>query len=70
MTQFNALADGEGVSKAELAYRYKSEPSRDNVNALIISTRNQKYLEETLSRNEKRPLSDKACVGVHHVSKV
>ncbi|KAH8589885.1 putative aldehyde reductase [Bisporella sp. PMI_857] len=70
LAKWNAVADSEGVSGAELAYRwvaYHSALNRDNGDALIIGASSPKQLEETLNGIEKGPLSDKACAGVHDV---
>lgn len=70
LVRWNAVADGEGVSGAELAYRwvaYHSALSRDNGDAMIIGTSSPEQLKETLIGIEKGPLSDKACAGIHDV---
>jgi len=70
LAKWNVVADSEGVSGAELAYRwvaYHSALNRDNGDALIIGTSSLEQLEETLNGIEKGPLSDKACAGVHNV---
>ncbi|KAI0125488.1 putative aldehyde reductase [Xylariales sp. AK1849] len=70
LAKWNAVADGEGVSGAELAYRwvaYHSALNRENGDALIIGASSPEQLEETLNGIEKGPLSDKACAGVHDI---
>lgn len=70
LAKWNVVAQGEGVSGAELAYRwvaYHSALDHDNGDALIIGTSSPEQLEETLNGIEKGPLSDKACAGVHDI---
>lgn len=59
--------DGEGVSRAELAYRsvaYHSALNRDRDDAVIIGAGSQGQLKETLNGIENWPLGDKACAGI------
>ena len=70
LAKWNAVADVENVSGAELAYRwvaYHSALDRDNGDALIIGTSSPKQLEETLNGIAKGSLSEKACAGVRDV---
>lgn len=70
LARWNAIADGEGISGAELAYRwvaYHSALRRGDGDALIIGASSPEQLQETLAGIEKGPLSDKACVGVHTI---
>lgn len=70
LDKWNAVADGEDVSGAELAYRwiaYHSALSRDAGDAMIIGTSSPEQLQDTLDGIENGPLSDKACDGVHDI---
>jgi aflatoxin B1 aldehyde reductase len=72
LVKWNDLAGSEGVNGAELAYRWVAHHSalnRSNGDALIIGTSSPEQLEETLTRIEKGPLSEKACTGVHDIWK-
>ncbi|KAI1849096.1 hypothetical protein JX265_013111 [Neoarthrinium moseri] len=70
LIRWNDIADGEGVSGAELAYRwvaYHSVLNRDNGDALIIGTSSPGQLDESLNGIEKGPLSGKACADIHDI---
>ena len=72
LAMWNSIAYSEGVSGAELAYRwvaYHSALDRDNGDALIVGTSSPKQLEETLSGIEKGPLSNAACAGINDIWK-
>lgn len=72
LAKWNAVAEGEGVSGAELAYRwvaYHSVLNQENGDALIIGASSPEQLEETLNGIGKGPLSDKACAGIHEIWK-
>jgi aryl-alcohol dehydrogenase-like predicted oxidoreductase len=70
LAKWNAVAHDEGVSGADLAYRwvaYHSALSGDHGGAMIIGASSPEQLEETLTGIEKGPLSDKACAGVYEI---
>jgi len=70
LEKWGAVAEEEGVSGAELAYRwvaYHSALTREAGDALIIGASSLEQLEETLEGVEKGPLSDKARAGVELV---
>jgi aflatoxin B1 aldehyde reductase len=70
LVKWNAVADGEGVSAAELAYRwvaYHSALNRDKGDAMVIGTSSPEQLEETLLGIKKGPLSVEACAGIHDI---
>lgn len=70
LAKWNAIAYSEGVSGAELAYRwiaYHSALDRDYGDALIIGTSSPEQLEDTLNGIEKGPLSDTACAGIYEI---
>ncbi|KAH8878797.1 putative aldehyde reductase [Thozetella sp. PMI_491] len=70
LAMWGAIAKEEGVSRAELAYRwvaYHSVMKRQYDDALIFNASSLEQLEETLGGIEKGPLSEKACAGVDAV---
>ena len=70
LARWNDIAYSEGVSGAELAYRwiaYHSALGRENGDALIVGTSSHEQLEETLTGIEKGPLSDAACAAVNDI---
>ncbi|KAH8660468.1 putative aldehyde reductase [Xylariales sp. PMI_506] len=70
LAKWRTIADSEGVSGAELAYRWVTFHSTlDHVNgdSMIIGASSPAQLEETLCGIEKGPLSDEACVGIQGV---
>lgn len=70
LAKWNAVAKGEGVNGAELAYRwvaYHSVLNRANGDALVIGASSPEQLDETLNGIGKGPLSDKACAGIHNI---
>lgn len=70
LAQWNAVAEIEGVSSAELAYRwvaYHSALRSDHGDAFIIGASSPEQLDETLSGIEKGPLSVNACVSIHEI---
>lgn len=70
LAQWNALADKEGVSAAEMAYRWMAHHSAldgEQGDAVIIGTSSPEQLEETLTGIEKGPLSDEACDGIQKI---
>lgn len=70
LVQWNTIAAIEGVSPAELAYRwvaYHSALRADNGDAIIIGASSPEQLDETLSGIKKGPLSDNACVSIDEI---
>ncbi len=63
LAQWESIAKDEGVSRAELAYRwvtYNSPLNKEHGDAIIIGARNVEQLEETLKSVNNGSLSDKA----------
>ncbi len=70
LAKWAAVAEEEGLSGAELAYRwvaYHSGLKRDFGDALIIGASSLEQLDETLLGIEQGPLSDKAQAGIDDV---
>ncbi|CAK7199895.1 hypothetical protein SEUCBS139899_002581 [Sporothrix eucalyptigena] len=70
LKQWNEVAAKEGVSPAELAYRYiayHSALKKDLGDALIIGAGSLQQLEETLTAIEKGPLSEAGVAGANAV---
>ncbi|ETS84621.1 hypothetical protein PFICI_02646 [Pestalotiopsis fici W106-1] len=70
LARWNDTADAEGVSAAELAYRWvacHSALSREHGDALIIGASSPEQLEETLSGIDRGPLSDTTCAKIHEI---
>ncbi len=70
LAKWGAVAEEEGVGRAELAYRwvaYHSTLKRALGDALIIGASSLEQLEETLSGIEKGPLSDKAVGAIDQI---
>lgn len=70
LSQWNIIAEGEGVSGAELAYRwiaYHSALSRDDGDAMIINASSPEQLDETLTAIDEGPLSNTACSAIHAI---
>lgn len=70
LAQWNALAEGEGVSAAEMAYRWMAHHSALNGeegDGVIIGTSSLEQLEETLRAIEREPLSDEACGAIQKI---
>lgn len=70
LAQWNIIAETEGVSPAELAYRwvaYHSALRPDHGDAFIIGASSPGQLDETLSGIKKCSLSDNACASIHKV---
>lgn len=70
LAQWEAIAKDEGISRAELAYRwvkYNSPLKSENGDAIIIGASSAQQLKETLSSINKGPLSDKAVKAIDAV---
>ncbi|OAQ95974.1 hypothetical protein LLEC1_02857 [Akanthomyces lecanii] len=70
LAQWNALAERESMSAAEMAYRWMAHHSALDGNegdGVIIGTSSLKQLEETLGGIERGPLSDEACDGIQQI---
>ncbi|XWW95599.1 hypothetical protein V2A60_003564 [Cordyceps javanica] len=70
LAEWNALAEAEGLSAAEMAYRWVAHHSAldgDKGDALIIGSSSPEQLEETLAGIEKGPLSDEACAVIQKI---
>ena len=70
LAQWNALAEREGVSASELAYRWMAHHSaldgREG-DGVIIGTSSPEQLEDTLKNIERGPLSDRACDAIEKI---
>lgn len=67
LAQWNAVAEVEGVSAAELAYRwvaYHSALRSDCGDAFIVGASSAEQLDDTLSGVERGPLSERACASI------
>lgn len=65
-----AIAEQEGATRAELAYRwvtYNSPLKKENGDAIIIGASSHEQLEQTLSGIEKGKLSDKAVKAIDEI---
>ena len=65
--QWEAIAKEEGVTKAELAYRwvtFNSPLKREQGDAIIIGASSFEQLKQTLASVNKGPLSEKAVKGI------
>ncbi|EGX94845.1 aldehyde reductase (GliO), putative [Cordyceps militaris CM01] len=72
LAEWNALADAEGCSAADLAYRWMTQHSAldgDKGDALIIGASSPEQLDETLAGIERGSLSDEACAGIQKIWK-
>ena len=70
LTVWGQIAESEGVSRAELAYRwivYHSKLQADLGDAVIVGTRKQQQLRDTMAALKKGPLSDEAVEGIHAI---
>lgn len=70
LAQWNTIAETEGVSPAELTYRwvaYHSALRSDHGDAFIIGASSPEQLDETLSGIEKGPLSNNACAYIQEI---
>ncbi|KAF1998173.1 Aldo/keto reductase [Amniculicola lignicola CBS 123094] len=70
LAQWNAIAEKEGVSKAELAYRwvgYHSALKAELGDAVIFGASSIKQLEQTAEALKKGKLSDEAAKGIQKV---
>lgn len=69
LTEWANIAEEEGVTKAELAYRwvkYNSALKPEHGDAIIIGSSSAKQLKQTLDAVKKGPLSDKAVKRIDH----
>ncbi|KAJ6783390.1 hypothetical protein PWT90_05850 [Aphanocladium album] len=70
LARWNEVADKEGVSAAELAYRWVTHHSAldgDRGDAMIIGTSSPEQLEETLTGIKRGRLSDEACAIIQQI---
>ncbi|KAL7974652.1 Aldo/keto reductase [Trichoderma sp. SZMC 28014] len=70
LAQWNTIAETEGVSPAELTYRWVAHHSAlrsDHGDAFIIGASSPEQLDETLSGIEKGPLSETACSSIQEI---
>lgn len=70
LEQWEQIAKDEGVSRADLAYRwvkYNSPLKPEHGDAIIIGASSHKQLKETLDSINKGPLSDKAAKAIDGV---
>lgn len=70
LARWNLVAREEGVSAAELAYRWMAHHSGldgEKGDAVIIGTSSLEQLEETLSGIGKGPLRDAACAVIQEI---
>ncbi|KAM3558369.1 hypothetical protein ARSEF4850_004638 [Beauveria asiatica] len=70
LARWNALAETEGLSAAEMAYRWMAHHSAlegEKGDALIIGASSPEQLEESLVGIERGPLSDEACAGIQQI---
>ncbi|ORY19302.1 NADP-dependent oxidoreductase domain-containing protein [Clohesyomyces aquaticus] len=70
LSEWNDIADAEGVSKAELAYRWVKHHSAlkgDKGDGVIFGASNIKQLEQTAQTLKKGPLSEEAAKKIHQV---
>ncbi|KAF2467861.1 Aldo/keto reductase [Lindgomyces ingoldianus] len=72
LSEWNDIAEKEGVPKAELAYRwvgYHSALKADLGDAVIFGASSLKQIEQTAQGLKKGPLSDEAVERIQHVWK-
>lgn len=70
LAQWESIAKDEGISRAELAYRwvtYNSPLDREHGDGIIIGARNLEQLEETLKSVNSGPLSENAVKRIDEV---
>ncbi|KIW88390.1 uncharacterized protein Z519_10959 [Cladophialophora bantiana CBS 173.52] len=70
LSKWEQIANEEGCSRAELAYRwvtYNSPLKKQNGDGIIVGASTVEQLEQTLSGIEKGPLSSKACEGIDKI---
>jgi len=70
LEKWAAVAEEEGATKAELAYRwvaYNSPLKKENGDAIIVGASSHEQLEGTLSGIEKGRLSDKAVQAIDKI---
>jgi len=75
LIKWNAIADAEGIAKAELAYRYVAHHSalsgddfvKGEENGVIFGASSHKQIEQTLEGLERGKLSDKAVEGIEEI---
>ena len=70
LSQWEQIAKDEGVSKADLAYRwvkYNSPLDAKHGDAIIIGASSAQQLKETLGSISKGPLSEKAVKAIDGV---
>lgn len=70
LSTWNDIANEEGVTKADLAYRwvkYHSVLKPENGDAIIIGGRSLEQIEQTLASITKGPLSEKAAKRIDEV---
>jgi aflatoxin B1 aldehyde reductase len=70
LEKWEAIANEEGASRAELAYRwvtYGSPLKKEHGDAIIVGASTTEQLEQTLAGIEKGPLSQKALDGIDKI---
>ncbi|EXJ67380.1 uncharacterized protein A1O5_09393 [Cladophialophora psammophila CBS 110553] len=71
LTKWERIAQEEGVSRAELAYRWVSSNSQLSTqkygDAIVIGASSLEQLRDTLDGLAKGPLSEMACAGINEV---
>ncbi|OCT49647.1 Aflatoxin B1 aldehyde reductase member 4 [Cladophialophora carrionii] len=70
LSVWEAIANEEGVTRAELAYRwvtYHSPLKKEQGDAIIVGASSTEQLEQSLTGIEKGPLSSKAAEGIDKV---
>lgn len=72
LSEWNAVAEKEGVSKAELAYRwigYHSQIKKELGDAVIFGSSSLKQIDETTASLQRGPLSDEAVQRIEQIWK-
>ena len=70
LSKWEAIANEEGCSRAELAYRwvtYNSPLKKEQGDAIVVGASTVEQLEQTLKGIQHGPLSRKACEGIDMV---
>lgn len=70
LAKWEVIANEEGCSRAELAYRwvaYNSPLKKSHGDAIIVGASSKQQLEQTLKGLANGPLSDKACKGIDEI---
>ena len=70
LTVWGKISESEGISRAELAYRwivYHSKLQAELGDAVILGARKQQQLRDTMAAIKKGPLSDGAVEGIEAI---